>query len=94
MKTARQIVVKVLLRQSEFGIMAGRPSRSWRPTHRMNTGIKANEMLRRAMLEGSLISEVLPVIVLECAVSKLCHSRSERPHTQIHMRALQVTSSL
>lgn len=65
MKTARQIVVNVLFRQSEFGIMAGRPMRSCRPTQSMKHGIRANEILSRTILDGSLMSDVLPVIVLE-----------------------------
>ena len=50
--------------QSEFGIRAGLPSRSWRPTQKMNAGTRRSETARRARLSASRIFERLAVIDL------------------------------
>jgi hypothetical protein len=62
-KTATQIVVKTRFRQSEFGMMAGLPNRSWRPTHQMKAGMRRMASVRSTILEGWRIEERLPAIV-------------------------------
>lgn len=61
MNTAMQTIEKLWFFQRELGMMAGRPDFSCRCIQRMNAGIRANPTIRRAMMRGEWMSEVLPV---------------------------------
>jgi len=63
-KTPMQTVVKMRLRHTEFGIMAGRPSFSCRPTQKMKVGISAREIKRVARGTGLRIAVELSLIKL------------------------------
>jgi hypothetical protein len=58
MKTPMQTTLKMRFRQREFGMMAGRPSLSCRPTQSMNPGIRHIAVIRRPRVVGS---RILPV---------------------------------
>jgi hypothetical protein len=64
-KTDMQVHVKTrLVRQREFGIIAGRWRRSWRFTQRRKVGNRAMERERRVRFRGSMRRAVLDVTVL------------------------------
>ncbi len=62
--TIRHTAVKAGIFQSEFGIRAGFPCRSWRPTHSTKPGTKTTATVIKVALSGSLILEELPVTLL------------------------------
>jgi len=64
-KTSMHMLVKILLRHSEFGMMAGRPIFSCRPTHIAKAGRSARAVERHAMFKGDLMLETLPVKTLK-----------------------------
>ena len=70
--TVVQMDAKAGFFQSEFGIRAGLPSFSWRPTQSMNVGTEAREIVRRAIVEGSRMWDRWPVMLLFAC----------QPHTQ------------
>jgi hypothetical protein len=45
LKTSMHMIMKILLRQSELGMTAGRPSLSCRPTQGMKAGMRAIEVI-------------------------------------------------
>ena len=57
-----QILVKTLLRHKEFGISAGRLSRSWRPTQRTKARRSARASDSREILTGDRMFEDLLVV--------------------------------
>jgi hypothetical protein len=64
-KTLKQMQENPLCCQREFGIRAGRPRRSWRPTQSTNAARKTNERTSRVMLTGCLITVKSPVRALQ-----------------------------
>jgi hypothetical protein len=65
------MLVKTRFFHKELGMMAGRLRRSWRPTHRMKTGIRRREMRRVERVVGFLMLEESPVMELS-AVRRVC----------------------
>ena len=63
-KTSRQIDVKTLLRHSELGMIAGRPSFSCRCTHVAKAGTSRTPSVRVAIVAGSLMLATVPVRAL------------------------------
>lgn len=63
-KTLMQTLAKILLLHNEFGISAGLPRRSWRPTHRTNANMSVTERIDRQMLVGDLMFELSAVTIL------------------------------
>lgn len=57
-KTPTQMTLKMRFRQREFGITAGRPSFSCRPTQSINEGMRATPRTNRESVSGSLILSV------------------------------------
>lgn len=71
MKTPAQMTLKMRLRQREFGITAGRPSFSCRPTQRMKEGIRTMPRTSRESVSGSLILSVpLDITLMVVSVEK------------------------
>lgn len=64
MKTPIQTVVKIRLRHKEFGMTAGLPSRSCRPTQKMKTGIRASDTKSIDRVTGCFILDPLSLIKL------------------------------
>jgi hypothetical protein len=66
-RTMRQTLVKTVLRQSEFGISAGRCRRSRRASHIMKRGIKATLTSNKEIFAGRDMYETELVSILnEC----------------------------
>jgi hypothetical protein len=58
-----QTLVNSGLRQIEFGMMAGLPSRSCRPTQKIKAGISAIDIDKSAAFGGCRMVDVLEVIM-------------------------------
>ena len=62
--TAMQMHVNMVFFQSELGMIAGRPSFSWRPTQNMKAGMRATAVQSSVRFAGSRSFDVLPVTAL------------------------------
>lgn len=77
-----QIVVKILFRQREFGMIAGLSSCSCLLTQKIKAGMRAMAVARRAMFAGTLIRWV--AYVMELAILSTFTKMEIKELTQTH----------
>ena len=63
--TITQVVVNADCFQIEFGITAGRPSRSCLPIQKMNAGMRRSAMVSSETFRGDLMEDAEPVMTLK-----------------------------
>src|ERR1700761_8025577 len=84
--TSMQTAVNARFFQRELGIIAGRPSLSWRPHQKMNTGMSTIDMMRIASVSAFLVLDASAARTLQ--MGQFAHTQKRKRLTQRHRTSL------